>query len=74
MTVSFVVANDGRCWMDVRVHGESMNGDVCGCRFPPWRRPSRTSSPGEVGFVGENLPLRAYDVGASGVVSFLKAS
>ena len=43
-------------------------------RVPPWRRPSRTYSPADLGFADENLPLRAYDVGAFGVISFLKAS
>jgi hypothetical protein len=74
VTVSFAVANGGQRWMDVRVHGESLDGGVHGCRFSPWRRPSRTSSPAELGLAGKNLPLWACDVGAFGVVCFLKAS
>jgi hypothetical protein len=74
MDVAFAVANGGRRCMDVRVHGESVDGDICGRCFPPWRRPSCTSSPAELGLVGENLPLRAYDVSAFDAVSFLKAS
>ena len=42
-------------------------------RVPPWRRPSHTSSPAELGFAGKNLPLGACDVGAFGVVYFVKA-
>jgi hypothetical protein len=60
--------------MDVRVHGESLDGGVRGRCFPPWRRPSRTSSPAELGLAGENLPFWACDVSAFGVVSFLKVS
>jgi hypothetical protein len=57
MDVAFAVANGGRRCMDVRVHGENLDGDICGRCFPPWRRPSCTSSPVELGLAGENLPF-----------------
>jgi hypothetical protein len=71
MTVSIAEVGGGA---GVRGHGKSLDDSVCGRRFLFGGVLLVPLPLSFLGFVGENLPLWACDVGVFCAMSFLKAS